>query len=82
MTTDALSKALAAHKQTMKDFEDLCAEARSSPVSMKEFVRNRIEFMAACETLYAAMFYSVADSGVQILRSTGKISDINASKKP
>lgn len=74
---NALEKAIIRRAEVIADFNRLCEEGRISPVPMKAFVDNRITYNEVNEEIYTALFMSIADTGVQILRTPGEIRDVD-----
>jgi hypothetical protein len=78
MTQQTLSEAIALREAVVADFHRICDEGRESPAPMDEFVKNRIAYLQACEDVYTALWYSVVDSGVQVLRPSKIVQDIDS----
>lgn len=77
-----LETALKRRIEVVNDFNRLCEEARTSPAPMSAFVANRIAYDKVNEEIYEALWYSIADTGVQILRAAGDIRDIDTKPVP
>ena len=72
-----LADAITLREECVKQFNQICEEGRTSPVPIQAYVDNRILYMKACELVYDAMWFEVADTGVQVLRAPGDIRDID-----
>jgi hypothetical protein len=80
MLIKTLPAAIKEREEVIADFHRICEEGRQSPVPMQAFVQNRIAYLAACEEVYTALWYSISDTGVQLLRMNKDVESI--SNKP
>ena len=78
MTYPTLKDAIAKREAAVADFHRICAEGRESPVPLSCYVQNRLAYLAACEDVYTALWYSVVDTGVQVLRPSKIVQDIDS----
>lgn len=76
MSVKTLLEAIKAREAVIDQFNILCEEGRISPVPLGAFTLNRQAYMLACEDVYTSMFYNVADTGVQLLKNTGKVAEV------
>lgn len=77
MTVKKLEDAKLAMDAILVEFEELCEEGRISPITIDSIAKHRIKFLKTADDLYVAMFFNMADTGVQVLRKSGKITDMN-----
>ena len=63
-----LDEAAAAQTAAMDEFISICQRGRETAATIKELGSNRFKYLKACEALWDAHFFNIADTGVKVIR--------------